>query len=161
MSEPSDEAVTQFMAVTGADASVAAAVLKQTGGDVDAALEKHYEVSSDKEDEVMVEAAPAAAAPAPALPAESQTDLVGSILSNARQEGEDGAAQPKSWGSGAGHVLGSSAESAAGEEGGAGPSAAAVPPVDAAGDRRNAKKARALSRAHTLPTPCLFRGRRM
>lgn len=149
MTDPAD--VGKFVEITGADEARAKAMLDAAKGDMDAALALHYDVHEGDDDDAPMPAAAAAdeeAAATPALPAESTADLVGGILSNARQEGE-GEPKPNTWsGAGSGRALGSSTAAApAADEGEAGqpapvddPMAAELPPMD----RSNAKKVRVI-----------------
>lgn len=140
--DATDPKVKAFCEVTGEDAATAAERLSAAHGDIDAALALHFGANKG--------APPAEAAPPPPAlpPAETQTELIGSILSNARQEGgpEDSGPNASVWsGAGSGRALGggsSSEEPPPPPAAPAEPAAAAEepPPID----RHNAKKIRVI-----------------
>jgi hypothetical protein len=135
----------QFSELTGADDATAAAVLAQAQGDLDRALAIHYEEGADED---MKPADQPARPKKPSLPTEqSNEEIVGTILNQARNDGDD---KPKEWG-GEGRTLGSTAAAdddaaaaAAADSASAAAAASAEPPPPAYGDRRNAKRIRVI-----------------
>lgn len=133
-----DPKIRQFADLTGADDAAATQALAAADGDLDQALAQHFDTGD--------EASPPEPAVKPSLPADKPEELVGSILSQARQGDED--EKSKSWGEG--RALGSN--TAAESDGGGSASAASSAPHDAAAgsappalvDRRNAKRVRVI-----------------
>ena len=124
----SDDATHAFMETTGVnDPATAARALAAANGDLDAAVARHFDEEAAAGADDGTEAAEEAAAP-PSLPM-PESDLVGSILSNARQEGSE---QGSEW-SRPGRTLGGADSDAA---------STASAPVEPT--RRNAKKVRVL-----------------
>ncbi|EOD28219.1 hypothetical protein EMIHUDRAFT_234983 [Emiliania huxleyi CCMP1516] len=122
----SDDATHAFMETTGVnDPATAARALAAANGDLDAAVARHFDEEAAAGADDGTEAAEEAAAP-PSLPM-PESDLVGSILSNARQEGSE---QGSEW-SRPGRTLGGADSDAA---------STASAPVEPT--RRNAKKLR-------------------
>ena len=137
----------QFSDLTGADEDTAKQMLAASGGDLDAAIALHFDGGGSAEQPMDTE--PAAPTPPPALPAESDEELVGSILSNARQEGDDDEKskdKANAW-SGKGQALGSSSaaeDASSSSDAPAEPVAPVEPPMPQYGERRNAKKIRVI-----------------
>jgi len=135
----------QFKQLTGADDATAQSMLAATNGDLERALALHFDAAGD-DDETPPAATPQAAdAAPPTLPGSEPADLVGSILSHAKQEGDgdkDSSASP--WG-GAGRALGSSlADASSSIPASEAPEAPAAPDPPAAPARHNPKKVRVI-----------------
>lgn len=149
----SGDPVRQFSDLTGADEDTAKQMLAASGGDLDAAIALHFDAAGGGAAAEPMDTEPAAPNPPPALPAESDDELVGSILSNARQEAdgdEKATGNANAW-SGKGQALGSSSAAEATDggassssDGPAEPAAPAEPAVPQYGERRNAKKIRVI-----------------
>ena len=146
-----DAKVQQLMSLTGVDVAAAKAMLTAASGDLDDAITLHFEAEGQPGGGGVSSSAAAtpAAAAKPALPSESETDIVNTVLDNARQEAP-GDASAAAW-SGRGQALGGppdtasassadGAETAAGSSGGAGEGSGMLPPLD----RHNAKKIRVI-----------------
>ena len=126
MDSVSEEVVSQFTAVTGADAETARRLLGESNGDVEAALALHFDVGGGDDDPMGAPPAPAAPTQPgpPRLPAnEEEADVVGYILDHARQDEAPADDAPSPWALG-GRALGSAPSD---DDGGAAAAAASSP----------------------------------